>query len=94
MSFKQPVAPGASVSATFKVTSGSDAFNGDMVGKVQWRSPGSTGTQSQTTTEKVRNISPIKINEFRAGTSANPTNGFIELYNAGNSAGRPVDAGS
>jgi hypothetical protein len=82
------VAAGASVSATFKVTSGPDAFNGNMVGKVQWRSPGSTGTQTQTATEKVRDISPIKINEFRAGTSANPTNGFIELYNAGSS---PVD---
>ena len=33
----------------------------------------------------MRNVSPIKINEFRAGTSANPTNGFIELYNAGDS---------
>ena len=86
VSFKQPVAPGASVSATFKVTSGPGAFNGDMVGKAQWRSQGSTGTESQTATENVRNTSPIKINEFRAGTSSNPTDGFIELYNAGNSA--------
>ena len=42
--------------------------------------------ESATTAEKVRNVSPIKINEFRAGTSTNPTNGFIELYNAGDSA--------
>src|SRR4029079_4729352 len=35
--------------------------------------------------ERVRNTSPIKINEFRIGTSnpANGTNSFIELYNAG-----------
>ncbi len=35
--------------------------------------------------EKVRNVSPIKINEFRVSTSspANSTNSFIELYNAG-----------
>ena len=33
----------------------------------------------------MRNVSPIKINEFRTGTSANPTNAFIELYNAGDS---------
>jgi hypothetical protein len=85
VSFKQ-VAAGASVSATFTVTSGPDAFNGNLTGKVQWRSPGSTGTQTQTTAEKVRNISPIKINEFRAGTSSNPTNSFIELFNAGTSA--------
>jgi len=33
----------------------------------------------------VRNVSPIKINEFRvsAGAATNPTNSFIELYNAG-----------
>ncbi len=84
-SFSQ-VAPGASVSTTFKVTSGPGDFDGDLVGKAQWRSPGSTRTQSQTTAEKVRDISPVKINEFRAGTSSNPTNSFIELYNAGNSA--------
>jgi hypothetical protein len=35
--------------------------------------------------EKVQNVSPIKINEFRLNTSlpANSTNSFIELYNAG-----------
>ena len=33
----------------------------------------------------MRNVSPIKINEFRAGTSTNPTNAFIELYNSGDS---------
>jgi len=84
--FKQPVAPGASVSATFTVTSGSADFNGDMVAKASWRTSGQQSRQSETTTEKVRNTSPIKINEFRAGTSANPTNGFVELYNAGTSA--------
>ena len=40
--------------------------------------------------ERVRNTSPIKINEFRIGSSTptNGTNSFIELYNAGAS---PVD---
>jgi len=39
----------------------------------------------ETTVEKVRNVSPVKINEFRVsdGSPANPTNSFIELYNAG-----------
>jgi hypothetical protein len=42
-------------------------------------------TQSEITAEKVRNVSPIKINEFRIsdGSADNPTNSFIELYNAG-----------
>ena len=80
-----PVAPGASVSATFKVTSGPAAFNGDLVGKVSWTNPTSGGTQSETTVEKVRNVEPIKINEFRisAGSPTNLTDSFIELYNAG-----------
>jgi sRNA-binding protein len=85
VTFPHPVAPGASVSATFRVTSGPAAFNGDLIGKASWTSPGQGGRQSGTTAEKVRNVSPIKINEFRAGTSTNPTNAFIELYNAGDS---------
>jgi hypothetical protein len=80
-----PVAPGASVNATFKVTSGPAAFNGDLVGNAQWTNPATGGKHSETTVEKVRNVSPIKINEFRisAGSPTNPTNSFIELYNAG-----------
>jgi non-reducing end alpha-L-arabinofuranosidase len=81
--FADAVAPGASVSATFKVTSGPAAFNGDLVGSVSWMSLGG-GKRSETTVEKVRNVSPIKINEFRVGAGGpNPTNSFIELYNAG-----------
>jgi hypothetical protein len=79
------VAPGASVSATFKVTSGPAPFNGDLIGSASWTNPGHGGRQSAATTEKVRNVSPIRINEFRAGTSTNSTNSFIELYNAGDS---------
>jgi hypothetical protein len=79
------VAPGASVSATFKVTSGPAPFNGDLIGNGSWTDPGQGGRQSATTAEKVRNVSPIKINEFRAGTSTNSTNSFIEIYNAGGS---------
>src|SRR5216683_1907397 len=88
VTFGHPVAPGASVSATFRVTSGPAAFNGDLMGNASWTNPGHGGRQSGTTAEKVRNVSPIKINEFRAGTSTSSTNAFIELYNAGD---RTVD---
>jgi len=74
-----PVQPGASVSVTFDVTSGTSAFNGDLVGNASWTT--TAGTQSDTTIEKVRNGSPIKINEF----AVNSTDSFIELYNDGNS---------
>jgi len=80
--FAGPVAPGASVSATFKVTSGPAAFNGDLVGNARWTTGGRA--QTETTIEKVRNVSPVKINEFRISDgSPNTTNSFIELYNAG-----------
>ena len=82
VNFTTPVAPGASVSATFKVTSGPAAFNGDLVANASWTNPRG-GTQSETTAEKVRNVSPIKINEFRIGAPGDSANSFIELYNAG-----------
>jgi hypothetical protein len=76
------------VSATFRVTSGPAAFNGDLVGRASWKTATSGVTQSEATAGKVRNVSPIKINEFRvnAGSPANPTDAFIELYNAGSKA--------
>ena len=84
--FTDPVAPGASVSATFRVTSGPAAFNGDLIGNARWTN--GSGKQVETTTGKVRNGSPIKINEFRisAGPPTNSTDSFIELYNAGTRA--------
>ncbi len=82
--FADPVPPGASVSATFKVTAGPAAFNGDLAGSASWTDSISGAQQSQTAIEKVRNVSPVKINEFRisSGSPANPTDSFIELYNA------------
>jgi len=82
--FTNTIEPGENVNATFSVTSGPEAFNGDLVGQASWTNP--TGrNQSETTVEKVRNVNPIKINEFRIsdGSPDNPTNSFIELYNGG-----------
>ena len=81
----EPVAPGDSVNAVFKVTSGPAAFNGDLVGRVSWKNATSGAMASETTVEKVRSVSPVKINEFRvsAGAPTNFTNSFIELFNAG-----------
>ncbi len=85
-----PVPPGAGVSATFKVTAGPAAFNGDLLGRASWKNATTGIAQSDTTAQKVRNVSPVTINEFRvsAGSPANPTDSFIELYNAGS---KPVD---
>lgn len=80
----EEVAPGASVKATFKITSGPASFNGDLVGTASWTSPGGA-THTESIVEKARNVDPIKINELRvsAGNPPNSTNSFIELYNAG-----------
>src|SRR5580698_2443586 len=60
----QTVEPGGALSATFTVTSGPAAFNGDLVGNASWTDPAG-GKHSETIAEQVRNVSPIKINEFR-----------------------------
>jgi hypothetical protein len=82
--FADLVAPGASVSATFKVTSGPAAFNGDLIANAAWTNQATGVKESETTAEKVRNVNPVKINEFRIGSGpANATDSFIELFNAG-----------
>jgi hypothetical protein len=88
MTIATPVAPGASVSATFTVTPGPAPFNGDLVGRVSWTDQADGRTVSETTAEKVRNGSLVTINEFRvnAGSLDNVTDSFIELYNAGTTA--------
>ncbi len=83
--FAGPIAPGASVSATFRITSGAAPFNGDLVAHVTWTDSATGTSHSEATAEKVRNISAIKLNEFRISTGSpfNATDSFIELYNAG-----------
>jgi hypothetical protein len=77
--------PGASAIATFTITSGTAAFNGDLVATASWTDPATGAKQLETAIAKVRNVSPIKINEFQigAGAPANATDAFVELYNAG-----------
>ena len=83
--FAGTIAPDASVSATFKVTSGPTPLNRDIVAELRWTNAGDGTKHLETLVEKVRNVSLIRINEFRIGSGppANSTNSFIELYNAG-----------
>lgn len=82
--FEKAIEPGATVNATFEISSGKKAYNGDIVGLAEWKSNGKK--QSETAVEKVRNVNPLKINEFRItdGSADNTSNSFIELYNASN----------
>jgi hypothetical protein len=76
-----PVAPGARVSVRFTVTSPSAAGAGFMTGKAAWTDPATGRSGSETATQRVRSALPVKINEVRFGTSSNPTDQFVELYN-------------
>ena len=77
-----PVAPGATVATTFKVTSPAATSAGFIAAKVEW--PGA----SDTMLARVRNAEPVKINEVRFSNGGNATDQFIELFNA---ASTPVD---
>jgi hypothetical protein len=83
--FADAIAPGQSVHATFTVTSGAAPFNGDLNGVATWPDPVSHARRTEAAAAKVRNVAPVKINEFRLSDGArdNATNAFIELYNAG-----------
>jgi hypothetical protein len=76
------------VSATFEVAAGTQEWNGDITGDAWWADTANGENHSLTTTEMVRDVPAVKINEFRIGTTGpeNRTNSFIELYNAGKSS--------
>jgi non-reducing end alpha-L-arabinofuranosidase len=82
--FTDAIEPGATVNAIFTITSASETFNGDLVANASWKNANGK-TQSETAIEKVRNVSPVKVNEFRISDGSNSTNSFVELYNAGDS---------
>jgi non-reducing end alpha-L-arabinofuranosidase len=77
-SSSEPIAPGASISATFKVTAPATPGAGYLTGKVEWTLPTPSATKTETTSQRVRNAFPIKINEVQLGNGQ-----FIELFNAG-----------
>ena len=68
-----PVEPGQTVVAEFDVKAGAGSFNGDLEAVADW-----TGAVARERARlKVRCTPAVKINEFSV------TDGFIELYNAG-----------
>ena len=81
------VLPGQTVVAEFEVVSGRRTFNGDLTATAAW-TDGRGARRGETAVEKVRNVAPVRINEFRVGDGMNKTNAFIELYNAGD---KPVN---
>ena len=77
--FSGSIAAGKTVTASFTVTSPESTNAGYLTGKAEWES---NGIQSATNAQRIRNVIPVRINEVRLGTNINPTNQFVELYNA------------
>jgi hypothetical protein len=80
--FSDPIASGASVNATFTVTSPATMSAGYLNSKAEWKNE--KGIVSEITSQRVRNVLPVKINEVRLDAGISPTNQFIELYNSDN----------
>ena len=71
-----PVAPGVSATAVFKVTSPVKPEAGFLTAKSDWKDEASGGMRDDTVAERVRSAFPVKINEIRLGGQ------FVELFNA------------
>ena len=72
------VAKGKTIEATFTVTSPQPTGTGYITAKAEW----GNSERFDISTQRIRNVLPVKINEVRLSTGINPTNQFIELYNA------------
>lgn len=77
------ILPGASVNATFIVTSPTVTGGGYLTGNASWKKSGMGPGRTETSSKRLRNVFPVKINEVRLESGDNPSNQFIELYNAG-----------
>ena len=83
-----PIAPGASVNATFNITSPATIGAGEVSAVAEWTPDTGPETHRDSTSARVRNVPPVKINEIRFSNGGNATNQFVELYNASSA---PVD---
>jgi hypothetical protein len=81
--FAAPVAAGASVTATFRVTAPAATSTGVLTATAAW-----AGQRRESTEVRLRSAPAIKINEMRFAAGGKQGNQFIELYNA---SARPVD---
>ena len=80
------VAPGQSVTSTFRLRSPATATGAGYVGgTATWTNPDSS-SGSEATSQWVRSVFPIKLNEVRLAVTGATTNSFVELYNASTSA--------
>ncbi|OYX28162.1 MAG: hypothetical protein B7Z06_02335 [Flavobacteriales bacterium 32-35-8] len=70
------IEPGATVEAIFTITPPTSVDAGYLRTKAEW------GDQSFETSQRIRNVLAVKINEASFSGGPNPTNQFLELYNS------------
>lgn len=78
---KGPVAPGQTVRAVFRVTSGMAAANGDLRATAQW--DGAQGARGAMATQRYRNVAPIVVDAVRFDGA---DEGYTRLRNTGAAA--------
>jgi hypothetical protein len=74
--FRKRIAAGESLKVTFKITSPEKIGAGYLSAKAEWKG------NSENYAQRIRNVYPVKINEVRLSGGSNPTDQFIELFNA------------
>lgn len=80
--FPGTVAPGKTVSANFSITAPQTQVAGYVTGTAEWKNQNNGGATAETTSQRIRNVLPVKINEISFDMGANQYGQFIELYNA------------
>ena len=80
--FTQTIAPGQSVESVFKISSPLTASAAYFTGNADLGNASTGQKRFVTSSQRIRNVSPVKINEVRFTTGTNRTNQFIELYNS------------
>ncbi|HLN22214.1 MAG TPA: arabinofuranosidase catalytic domain-containing protein [Bacteroidales bacterium] len=81
--FTGEVAAGATVNATFTIMAPEAPDATYVTATAEWKNIENGSTMSESTSQRLRNVIPVKINEISFDMGVNPYGQFIELYNAG-----------
>jgi hypothetical protein len=84
------LAAGSSKTFTFNVTSPLSPGSGQITAVAEWDTARHR-SRREIAVQIIRSVPWVKLNEIRFGTASNPTDQFIELYNASN---LPIDLSS
>lgn len=84
--FDEVIAPGASTTGEFIVNAPAANVAGYLTAHAAYNDAKTGAPHAETATTRVRSVFPVKINEVCFGSSSNPSDQFIELYNGSDHA--------